>query len=139
LGILGRRLRGSTLPPKERILGVRCNDASTAFVLKDVKQAGVVQTEVGGMPILIASLGWNLPVVAFERRVAQRVFTFDLTGSSGAELEDSETHSRWRASDGIAVDGPLKGERLVRATVYPAYWFGWRGFFPRSAVWKQAP
>ena len=29
-------------------------------------------------------------------------------------LEDADSHSRWRLSDGQAVGGPLKGERLVR-------------------------
>lgn len=138
LGIFGRRLRDSTLPPKERILGVRYHDAATAFLLKDVKQAGIVQADVGGVPVLLAALGPNLPVVAFERRVAGRVLTFSLTGSPGDKLEDSDTHTRWRASDGVAVDGPLKGERLVRAITYPAFWFGWQGFFPRSAIWKTS-
>jgi hypothetical protein len=96
----------------------------------------VVQIDVGGLPIVLASLAPNLPIIAFERRVAGRVLTFDRTGSAGADLEDGETHSRWRGSDGVAVDGPLKGERLARATVYPAFWFGWHGFFPQSAVWK---
>jgi hypothetical protein len=138
LGVFGRRPEDSTVPPKERILGVRYNDTATAFVLKDVRQAGVVQAEVGGLPIVLASLAPNLPVVAFERRVNGRILTFARTVSATASLEDAETHSRWRLSDGAAVDGPLKGERLTRATVYPAFWFGWHGFFPRSDVWKPS-
>ena len=34
------------------------------------------------------------------------------------------------------VDAPT-GERLVRVTTYPAFWFGWYGFFPRSNIWKK--
>jgi hypothetical protein len=75
-------------------------------------------------------------VVAFERRVGGRVLTFGRTESS-TELEDVETHSRWRISDGVAVDGPRKGERLARVITYPAFWFGWQGFFPRSDIWKK--
>jgi hypothetical protein len=71
----------------------------------------------------------------FERPVGGRVLTFDRT-TSATELEDAQTRSRWRISDGVVVARPLKGERLIRATAYPAFWFAWQGFFPRSAVWK---
>jgi hypothetical protein len=136
IGIFGRRLKDSPLPPKERILGVRYGDSATAFVLRDVRQAGIVNTDVGGVPIVLASLSSSLPVVAFERRVRERVLTFDRAPSQ-TELEDKETRSRWAITDGVAVVGPLKGERLTRATTYPAFWFGWLGFFPRSEIWKR--
>lgn len=137
LGIFGRRLNNSVLPPKERILGVRYNDAATAFALKNVRQAGLVQADVGRVPIVLAALAPNLPVVVFERHVNGRVLTFSRVDSAAPELEDTETHSRWRAADGVAVDGPLKGERLTRVAAYPAFWFGWYGFFPSSAIWKK--
>lgn len=136
IGIFGRRVKDLPVPAKERILGIRYGDSATAFVLKDVRQTGIVQTEVGGVPILLASLSPRTPVVAFERRVGGRVLTFERT-SSATEFEDMETHSRWRIADGVASDGPLKGERLARVTAYPAFWFGWQGFFPRSAIWKR--
>lgn len=42
-GILGRRGRDKRLPPKERIVGVRLNDAAVAFAEKDVRDARLVQ------------------------------------------------------------------------------------------------
>ena len=116
---------------------MRYNDAATAFALKDVRQAGLVQADVGRVPIVLAALAPNLPVVVFERHVNGRVLTFSRVDSAAPELEDTETHSRWRAADGVAVDGPLKGERLTRVAAYPAFWFGWYGFFPSSAIWKK--
>lgn len=136
IGIFGRRLKDSPLPPKERILGVRYGDTATAFVVKNVRDAGIVHANVGGVPIVLASLSPNLPIVAFERRVRDHVLTFERTAAP-TEVEDIETHTRWRTSDGVAVDGPLKGERLVRVTAHPAFWFGWQGFFPQSSIWRQ--
>jgi hypothetical protein len=136
LGIFGRRLKNSLLPPKEQVLGVRYNGAATAFVIRDVRQVGIVQTAVGGVPIVVASLAQDLPVVAFERCVRNRVLSFAAT-ESPTELEDTDTHSRWRLSDGTAVNGPLKRDRLTRVTTYPAFWFGWYGFFPQTEVWKK--
>lgn len=136
LGIFGRRMNRSALPPKERILGVRFNGATTAFVLKDVRHAAVVETEVGGVPIVLAAVGPDVPVVAFERRVRGRVLTFARANAPDPALEDSETHTRWRVSDGEAIAGPLEGHRLTRVVAHPAFWFGWYGFFPDSAVWQ---
>ena len=136
LGIFGRRLNRSALPPKERILGVRFGGAATAFVVSDVRRAAVVETEVGSVPIVLAAVGKDLPVVAFERKVGDRVLTFTPADSPEPVLEDAETHSRWRVSDGEAIDGPLRGQRLTRVVAHSAFWFGWYGFFPDSTVWQ---
>lgn len=136
LGIFNRRLKASALPAKERVLGIRYQDAATAFAISDVRKAGVVNTTVGRVPIVISARAANLPVVAFERRVGDRVLSFGATASP-TELEDAETRSRWRIADGVAVAGPLKGERMIRAAAYPAFWFAWYGFFPRTEVWNR--
>lgn len=138
LGIFGRRMKASALSPKERILGIRYNGAATAFTEKDVRQEGIVEAEVGGVPVVLAALGPNLPVVAFERRVQGRALRFTRAGAAEPVIEDADTHSRWRVSDGQAIDGPLKGERLTRVTAHPAFWFGWYGFFPDSAIWRPS-
>jgi hypothetical protein len=113
LGIFGRRMNRSALPPKE--------------------------TEIGDVPIILAAIGADLPVVAFERRVQGRTLTFTRADSPEPALEDAETHTRWRVSDGEAIDGPLQGHRLTRVVAHPAFWFGWYGFFPDSAVWRLSP
>lgn len=107
-----------------------------AFVVKDVRRAAIVETEVGDVPIILVAASADLPVVAFERRVRDRVLTFTRADSPEPALEDAETHSRWRVSDGEAIDGPLKDQRLTRAVAHQAFWFGWYGFFPDSAVWQ---
>lgn len=135
-GIFGRRMNRSALPPKERILGIRYNDAATAFVVRDVRRAGLVEAEIGGVPVVLAALGSDLPVVAFERRLRDRVLTFRRADAPEPALQDAETGSRWRLADGQAVEGPLQGERLTRVAAHPAFWFGWHGFFPDSAVWR---
>ena len=129
----------SALPPKERILGVRFGGAATAFVVRDVRDATVVEGEAGNVPIIIAAVDEDLPVVAFERVVQDRVLTFTPADSAEPALEDAETHSLWRVSDGEAIGGPLRGQRLTRVVAHSAFWFGWYGFFPDSTVWQLSP
>jgi hypothetical protein len=136
MGVLGRRLRDQRLPAKERIIGVRSSDGATAFVEKDVRGTKLVEAQVGSLPVVLVAPGQDLPIVAFERRVAGRVLSFRLVGDAPTLILDAETSSRWSLTQGEAVDGPLKGSRLVRAPAYPAFWFGWQGYFPRTGVWK---
>lgn len=138
LGISGRRLKNAVMPPKERILGLRYGGAALAVAVKDIRQAGIVEARVGGLPVVLAGLGAAMPIVAFERGVAGRVLSFTRVEGADAVFDDVETRSRWSPADGLAIDGPLKGERLRRVTVYPAFWFGWFGYFPETAVWRPS-
>ena len=137
MGVLGRRLRDQRLPGKERIIGVRSADGTTAFVEKDVRRAKFVEAQVGSLPVVLVAAGENTPVLAFNRRVAGRVLSFRLSGDDSMVIVDAETDSRWSLADGRAVSGPLTGSQLVRALAYPAFWFGWQGYFPGTEIWKQ--
>lgn len=139
LGILGRRNPDQRLPGKERVLGIRDGSAAVAFPLKDVRRARLVNTEVGSMPVVLAAPSDRLPVLAYQRRAGGRVLIFELEPSGSASMRDRETGSRWRVADGVAWEGPLAGTRLGRAPAYPAFWFGWRSFFPDTAIWTPAP
>ena len=52
-------------------------------------------------------------------------------------IVDSDTNTRWSLAQGEAVGGPLHGSKLQSAPAYPAFWFGWQGYFPGTEVWKQ--
>ena len=137
LGILGRRLRDARLPGKERIIGVRSGGGATAFVEKDVRAAQIVEAQVGSLPVVLVAAAKDLPVVTFDRRVAGRVLSFRLVEGDPTVVEDRETGSRWSLAQGQAVTGALKGSKLTRATAYPAFWFGWQGYFPSTEIWTK--
>jgi hypothetical protein len=136
-GILGRRIRDKRLPPKERVIGVRTEDAAMAFVEKDVRAARLVQAEVGTLAVVLVAPANDHPVVTFNRGVSGRVLSFRLAEGASATMEDDETGSRWSLADGKAISGRLKGTQLERAAAYPAFWFGWLGYFPDTALWKR--
>ncbi|MBA3884154.1 MAG: DUF3179 domain-containing protein [Acidobacteria bacterium] len=138
IGIMGRRLRDKRLPNKERIIGVRAGDAATAFAEKDVRQARLVHADVGTLPVVLVSPTPDHPIVIFDRRAGGRLLSFRLVDGEPTLVEDAQTRSRWSLADGRAVSGPLEGTRLERAPAYPAFWFGWLGYFPATEVWKAA-
>ena len=136
-GILGRRVRDKRLPPKERVIGVRTEDAAMAFVEKEVRAARLVQAEVGTLAVVLVAPANDHPVVTFNRRVSGRVLSFRFAEGAPASVEDAETGSRWSLANGKAISGPMKGAQLERAAAYPAFWFGWLGYFPNTELWKR--
>ncbi len=108
-----------------------------AIAEKDVRSARLIQADVGAMPVVVVAPGPDHPIVTFDRRVSGHLLSFRLTDGPVVVMEDIETGSRWSLSDGRATSGAMKGARLERAPVYPAFWFGWLGYFPRTQVWNR--
>ena len=138
LGILGRRNADARLAGKTRILGVRHDGSAMAFAVAEVREARLVEAEVGELPVVLAAPSDELPILSYDRRLDGRVLTFRLVDEDPA-LRDTETGTTWRLADGVAVDGPLAGRRLTRVAAHSAFWFGWQGFFPHSDVWHPSP
>ena len=75
---------------------------------------------------------------AFEPVAFGDTLTFSFLGreSHGLPLYvDEETGSFW-TFDGIAVDGPLKGERLPKVVGIRAFWFVWAALYPEITLYR---
>jgi hypothetical protein len=71
----------------------------------------------------------------WPRTVTQTPVTLRATTSG---FEDDETGSTWTV-DGVAVSGPLAGERLAAIDeAYTAYWRAWAAFNPDTRIWQSA-
>ncbi|MBM3779470.1 MAG: DUF3179 domain-containing protein [Acidimicrobiia bacterium] len=141
IGILGRRNPDARLPPKERILGVRAGDSEMAFPLAAVRDARLVQARVGDQPVVVVAPGRNLPVIVFDRRVDGTPLDFTLAETADHQpvLRDTASGTTWSLADGRGLEGPKAETRLLRATTLPAFWFGWRSYFPRTGLWLPDP
>ncbi len=69
---------------------------------------------------------------AFDRRLGDRVLTFEFVGG---EHRDRETGSAWDFA-GRATDGPFEGRRLEPIAHGNHFWFAWAAFRPNTAVWR---
>ena len=136
LGIFGRRNVDQRLPGKERILGIRADDVAMVFPVDKVRQARIVHAQIGSLPVVLTAPE-DRPVVAYDRRLNDEALTFTLADTTPATLRDVGTGTVWRLSDGLAVEGPLTGRHLTRVVAHPAFWFGWRGYFPHSKIWTS--
>ena len=73
--------------------------------------------------------------IPYLREVEGRLLTFyqvEPKGNLAVEFIDVETSSRWNML-GIAVNGPLQGERLRQLPAYNAMWFAWSTYWPEKS------
>jgi hypothetical protein len=69
----------------------------------------------------------------FDRRVGERILTFERTEMG---FSDRETSSTWNLA-GLAVSGPLEGERLTAIAHGNHFWFAWVAFRPDTELWEH--
>lgn len=117
------------LPAKAEVVGVRVDGTARAYPVEEISERGVINDEVGGVPILLA--GHRRAVAVFGRRLGDRVLEF-APGEQGTMRDESGTVWNLR---GVAVSGPLEGARLETHPHYSrVLWFIWSNFFPDTEV-----
>jgi len=77
--------------------------------------------------------------VGFDPVVRGTRLTFDFYGIYNGELVfyDRETESVWSLASGIALDGPLAGQRLKVFSLLHATWQRWRTLHPDTLVLSE--
>ena len=119
------------LPGNEIVVGVTSDGESRAYVLDDMPSGlGAVNDELAGRPIVVFHWSEEIFGLAFSRNIAGRTLTF--IESAGA-IVDLETESTW-TMEGLAIDGPLIGERLSFVTSFITEWYGWSAFHPSTEI-----
>lgn len=138
LGIFGTRNPDASLPGKEYVLGVPVGTARSAYPFRHLSIQPLVNDRVGTEPVVVVFAKASATATAFSRRVGGKTLEFRALRAEGEELlmTDAQTGSTWRALEGAAVAGKLKGERLSRVPGTMAFWFAWKQIYPQTTVWK---
>lgn len=144
--------RGETderLPAFVRVAGVSFGGVSRAWSYDVLRRKRTVAATVGGQPLVVLwAPGSASPLEkadvregrdvgstgVYDSRLDGRTLTFSAVGRTG--FKDRETGSRWTLA-GLAVDGPLEGQRLTRLPHQDAFWFAWAAFQPDTELVKD--
>ena len=121
----------------------------------------VVNETVGGTPLVVSYEQGSASVVAFHAQISNgQTLTFeaeeweddedesndvlwdeinDVVDEEDLEYEpmmiyDIETESRWHATNGMCVEGELKGEQLEPVVAGLSFWFAWTNFHPSTRL-----
>ncbi len=127
--------RGDKLPPRTLVIGVKINGAAKAYPAAALEKQSPILDELGVVPLLLVLGEDKKSVRAFERSVDSRALEFFAkTGSQTLQLVDAETGSTWDFT-GKAVSGQAAGQQLQRVAVLKDYWFDWKIYNPKTAVY----
>lgn len=130
------------LADRTLVLGVEHGGVARAYPFGAVREAGVVNDRVGGLPVVVTVTPGN-SMAAYRRRVQGDVLRFEpVDADAGADDTDDRYmragDSRWERATGRATDGPYAGVRLDRATDQPPmFWVGWSNFHPDTDVYGR--
>lgn len=135
------------LPPMERVIHIASDDADKLYPFSALKDAGVVNDQVGGTAVVVFSRAGLLSVLdqskikdsreiqavtAFQRQLDGQTLTFKLEGDG---VIDEQTGSQWNRL-GQATDGPLKGQTLESIQSGIHFAFAWLAFNPEVEMYE---
>jgi hypothetical protein len=138
------------LPAMMRVLGVIHAGRSRIYPFSAFEEAGVLNDELAGLPLVIFYERSTLSALdrsritdsklvhaatGFDRRLGDRIMRFERVDG---DFVDRETGSRWNAL-GQAITGPLKGQRLRAVDSGVHFAFAWLAFRPDSDIYIPSP
>ncbi|MDA1097262.1 MAG: DUF3179 domain-containing protein [Chloroflexi bacterium] len=132
----------------ERVLGVTMNGSATSFPFSRLRAVSVVNTTVGGQPVVVlwqrgTRSALDLEAIAESRDVGSAA-AFNPTLEDGTTLtfryedgrfRDAETGSTWSLL-GRALDGPLTGTQLKPVSGQNSLWFSWADIHPETEIFQ---
>jgi hypothetical protein len=130
------RREGEPFEDRDLIVGVEAGRVSKAYLLSDLAKGGPVNDRLGDLPILLVTFEEGRSVRAFDRTLPEGAGEFYWeAGEKPASLIDSRTGSRWDLR-GVAMSGPLAGQKLRRIEPLLDFWFDWKTYHPDTEAYK---
>jgi hypothetical protein len=124
-------------PPPVPVIGVALEGVAHAYPVHLLERHQVVNDELGGVPLVVSYDPLTGVPMAQRRSVAGRVLSFGVSGllyNAQFLLYDRETESLWAQYEGLAVAGPLAGQKLARVEVRQERLGVWVQRHPQTVV-----
>jgi hypothetical protein len=123
------------LSPRALVIGIKINGAAKAYPFTDLERQSPILDELGGVPLIIVLGEDKKSVRVFERSVDGRTLEiFAKPDTHPLQLIDAETGTTWDFT-GKAIDGQLSGKQLKPVQLLKDYWFDWKIYNPKTAVY----
>ncbi|TCT16292.1 uncharacterized protein DUF3179 [Natranaerovirga pectinivora] len=134
-------------PAMERVVGVQIGDVYKAYPYSVLSEERVVEDIINGVELVVfykIGMVSNLDTANIEegREIGYTgVFSPYLKGEKldfipiNNEIYDRQTNSRWNLL-GVAIEGPLQGERLEIIESMNPFWFAWAAYYPDTLIYE---
>ncbi len=115
---------------KSWVVGVVQNGHSKAYDWNELVQKKVINDTIADMPIVLVLDIDGSSFHVWKRIVNNKPTHFEWNAEHQL-LKDDITQSGW-STDGICVDGSLRGIQLQPVQAYQEFWHSWRTFHPMT-------
>ncbi len=122
------------------VLGYATAEGAWAFPVRILNFHEIVNTVIGGEPILVSYCPLCYSGIVYSRRMAGGVLTFGNTSAlyeSDMVMVDYQTGSYWWQVAGSAIVGPLTGSQLTVLPGVMSSWGAWRNLYPDTLVMSR--
>jgi len=122
------------------VVGLEINQSGKkvekAYPFDALQKQRLILDEVGGVPLFVVVGEDQKSARAFERKLDSRVLElFVKAEGKNWQMMDAETGSVWDFT-GKAVSGTLAGQQLKPIPILKDYWFDWKIYHPKTAVYQ---
>ena len=107
---------------KSWVVGIQIAAASRAYDWNSLKEQGIINDEIGDMPIVLALSSDEQSFAAFERPEKTENFT----------IRNDTLFVRERSYDFSGRGLTEPSQRLKRVKAYQEFWYSWRTFHPQT-------
>lgn len=122
------------LPMKSMVIGVEVGDQTRTYTLPSLAETPVINDELDGTALLVASGIGGDYVQVFDRSVDGEVLSFS-QAADGTGLVDDQSGSEWSVT-GECIKGPRKGQQLTAVPHYnKIFWYVWSDFHPGTDIY----
>ena len=133
-GVIGEANPDDRFKRKEFVLSVQIPEGVMAFPFRHLNDEPVVNEQIGEISLVAVFDPDGATGYAFNHEVDGTLLSFEPVDGETL-IRDRETGTLWNAVSGVAVDGPLAGQRLTALPAFASFWFAWSDFFPDGDVW----
>ena len=130
-------LRSNLLDTKTIVLGLRVEGQPKAYPLGKLAQSLVVNDELGGATLVIATNPEAGAARAYHG--GDRIFAAPPEANRGNRLRFlvDQGNNRWEVTEEALVNVEDPSVRLERLPSHMAFWFGWYASFPLTRVYGE--
>ena len=132
-GVSQTQYTESRLKNKEQVVGIRINEDYRAYPFFAFKEKSVINDVVDQTPILVFHHQDSGATAVFLSRFETKQLT--CAEHSGYLVKDHQSQTLWNLITGTAIEGELKGTKLVRYPAINVYWFAWARYHPETTIY----
>jgi len=118
---------------KEVVVGLENGGINKAYNLQDIQKQKVINDHINNKSVALFSLYPSM-VRVFDPVLNGQTLIFIYDSRNNAFI-DKQTGSQWNF-EGKSIEGPLKGNQLLRLPFDEGFWFEWAAFHPATEIYS---